>query len=139
MTTLGEVLKNLRGKESLREAAQRAGVSHSYLRYVEKGVDPRTGAALKPSPETLKRLAKAYTYPYQQLMNMAGYSGTETGETETNYLYLFDQETLERFDELSEGDKLFIVSQFESSVKYFYNNYLASKETASANTAVERT
>ncbi|WP_405082325.1 helix-turn-helix domain-containing protein [Paenibacillus chitinolyticus] len=138
MTTLGEILKNLRGKESLREAAQRAGVSHSYLRYVEKGIDPRTGAALKPSPETLKRLAKAYNYPYQQLMNMAGYSGTETGEAVTNYLYLFDQETLERLDELSEGDKLFIVSQFESSVKYFYNRDLASKETASGDTSVER-
>lgn len=39
LTTFGEVLKNLRGKESLRETAQHAGVSvsRSYLRSIEKG------------------------------------------------------------------------------------------------------
>lgn len=74
MVNLGELLRELRGKESLRSVAKRAGVSHNYLSIVEKGVDPRTGAPVKPSPDTLRSLSRAYNYPYKDLMLVAGYS-----------------------------------------------------------------
>lgn len=73
MSDLGKVLKLLRGNLSLREAAKKSGLSHNYLSIVEKGVDPRTGSPVNPTPDTLKKLSEAYGFPYQDLMVIAGY------------------------------------------------------------------
>lgn len=73
MSSLGRLLKELRGKESLRSVAKRSGISHNYLSLVEKGTDPRTGSPIKPSPDTLRSLSKAYNYSYAELMHAAGY------------------------------------------------------------------
>lgn len=73
MSELGELLKQLRGKRSLREAGKLTGISHNYLSIVERGVDPRSGAPVSPTPETLKKLAESYNYSYEKLMQMAGY------------------------------------------------------------------
>ena len=72
MLSLGELLKDLRGKESLRDAAKRIGISHTYLRILEKGVDLRSGNPAKATPETLKLISKAYDYPYPKLLEVAG-------------------------------------------------------------------
>lgn len=89
MNELSSLLKNLRGKESLRDASKRANISHNYLSILEKGIDPQTKAPVNPSPETLKRLAKAYNYPYEQLMFKAGYLlSPSTGEIVINDLPL---------------------------------------------------
>lgn len=40
---------------------------------VEKGYDLRSGSPVNPTPETLKALSTAYNYPYEELMEMAGY------------------------------------------------------------------
>jgi transcriptional regulator with XRE-family HTH domain len=77
VVNLGDLLRQLRGKESLRSVSKRAGISHNYLSIVEKGVDPRTGAPVKPSPDTLRSLSRAYNYPYKDLMLTAGYSELE--------------------------------------------------------------
>lgn len=73
MNELGFLLRNLRGKLSLREAAKKANMSHSYLRIIEQGKDYRTGTPVYPSPETLKSLSMAYSYSYDELMKAAGY------------------------------------------------------------------
>lgn len=73
MKTLGEVIKDLRGKASLREAAKKIGISHTYLDTVEKGFDKRSGSPIKPTPETLRLISAAYNYPYKELMKLAGY------------------------------------------------------------------
>lgn len=78
MSELGEALKVLRGNLSLREAAKRSGLSHNYLSIVEKGVDPRTGSPVNPTPDTLKKLSDAYRFPYNDLMVIAGYLEEET-------------------------------------------------------------
>lgn len=70
---LGQLLTQLRGDESLRDAATRIGISHSYLRLLETGRDPRTGKEIKPSAEILKQISKAYRYPYEKLLKVAGY------------------------------------------------------------------
>ncbi|MEK5417086.1 helix-turn-helix domain-containing protein [Paenibacillus sp. FSL L8-0708] len=77
MSELGDLLRELRGKESLRAAGERAGVSHTYLRIIEKGFDQRSGSPSKPTPETLMRLSKAYNYSYSKLMKLAGYLDEE--------------------------------------------------------------
>lgn len=72
MNLFSEKLKELRGKESLRSASTRAKISHNYLRVLELGIDPQTKAPIKPTPEIVKKLAKAYDFPYLELAEMAG-------------------------------------------------------------------
>lgn len=73
MSELGDLLRKLRGKRSLREIADLTELSHTYISDVEKGFRRGSKKPLNPSPETLKRLAKAYDYPYEELMKAAGY------------------------------------------------------------------
>jgi len=84
MHELGHLLRQLRDHESLREVSSRSGISHTYLGIIEKGIDQRSGNPVKPTPETLKTLAKAYNYSYEELMRKAGYL-QESGE-----MYLTD-------------------------------------------------
>lgn len=72
MSELGELLKKLRGKESLRDAARRIGVSHTYLSILEKGYDLRSKNPVNPTPETLRLISKAYKYEYEELLKVAG-------------------------------------------------------------------
>lgn len=78
MENLSRLLRQLRGEEPLRDVAKRAGISHAYLNQLEKGVDPRTGKPLKPSADTLKGIARAYNYPYERLLEAAGYISPDT-------------------------------------------------------------
>ncbi len=75
--SLGQFLEQLRGKMTLREAAAKSGLSHTYIRDIELGVNRKTKAPIKPSPETLKSLAKAYDYPFIDLMKKAGHLQSE--------------------------------------------------------------
>jgi len=70
---LGDLLKELREDESLRAASKRMNISYSYLSLLENGIDKRTGKPVKPSPETLHQIAKAYKYDYMKLIKITGY------------------------------------------------------------------
>lgn len=71
---LGDYLRALRGKESLRSVSERINgrLSHSYISDLEKGLS-RRGTPIKPTPEALKALSEAYDVSYEKLMVMAGY------------------------------------------------------------------
>lgn len=73
MSEIGDLLRKLRGSQSLRKASEKIGISHTYLDTIEKGYDKRSGKPVKPTPETLKLIAKAYDYSYKKLMQLAGY------------------------------------------------------------------
>lgn len=73
MSELGALLRGLRGKRSLRDVAEATGLSHSYISDVEKGYRRGTKTPLNPSPDTLKKLSDAYDYPYEDLLEKAGY------------------------------------------------------------------
>jgi transcriptional regulator with XRE-family HTH domain len=77
---LGIFLEKLRGKLSLREASKKSGLSHTYIRDLELGVNRKTKSEIKPTPETLKRLADAYKYPYEELLKIAGIIPTSTDD-----------------------------------------------------------
>jgi transcriptional regulator with XRE-family HTH domain len=81
MNGLGHLLRELRGKKSLREIAEITGLSHSYIADIEKGYRRGSKTPLNPSPETLKRLSEAYDYSYEELMKKAGYL---QGDNHTN-------------------------------------------------------
>ncbi|WP_077212635.1 helix-turn-helix domain-containing protein [Bacillus dakarensis] len=73
MNELGNYLKELRGKKSIREVAKEVGISHTYLSTLEKGKDPRTGYGRKPSIETLQKLAIGLNVSYLELLQLVGY------------------------------------------------------------------
>ncbi|WP_078597147.1 helix-turn-helix domain-containing protein [Evansella clarkii] len=81
MNEISNVIRELRGKDSLRSAAKKIGISHSYLSMLESGLDHRTKAPIKPSPDTLRAISEAYNYPYKKLLEIAGYIEPE----ENNY------------------------------------------------------
>jgi len=70
---ISNLIRSLRGNKSLRDAAKKIGISHSYLSVLENGIDPRTKTPVNPSPDTLKRISEAYDYSYESLMKAAGY------------------------------------------------------------------
>ena len=71
------LLKELRGDESLRDAAKRMDITFAYLGKLEKGLDARTGKPMKPTPKTLQKIAKGYKYDYMKLIKVAGYLDDE--------------------------------------------------------------
>lgn len=70
---LGPYLKELRDAKgwSLREAAKRTGLSHSYIDDLERGVSRATGKPTSPTVEALKALANGYGIPVMQLLMIA--------------------------------------------------------------------
>lgn len=80
MNAFGDFLRQLRGKMTYREAAEKSGISHAYIRYLEIGKRPGTNTPINPSPEMLKGLANAYNHSYKDLMIKAGYDYEEAEE-----------------------------------------------------------
>ncbi|MDQ2086039.1 helix-turn-helix transcriptional regulator [Herbivorax sp. ANBcel31] len=91
MSKLGNLFRQIRIKKnwSIRKAANKMGISYSYLSILEKGVDPRTGKDSNPRPETLKIISKTYNYPYEELMKVAGYLEGDSSSDKTFDLSVF--------------------------------------------------
>lgn len=53
---LGNKIKELRGDTSLRDFAEKIGISHTYLSSLEKGVDPRTNKPVNVTADTIIRI-----------------------------------------------------------------------------------
>lgn len=72
---LGQTLQSLRTskKLSLRAVAEKTGLSHGYIRDLELNRNPKTKEPIKPTTETLQKLALAYDYPLTKLIKLAGY------------------------------------------------------------------
>lgn len=71
MNDFSKKIKELRGKESLRQAAKNIGISHTYLDSLEKGYDPRSGKERKPTIEVINKISKYYDYDFFELANLA--------------------------------------------------------------------
>jgi transcriptional regulator with XRE-family HTH domain len=73
---LGEHLKTVRMVHglSLRAVAQPAEISVAYLQKLEGG------EVLQPSPNVLRRLARALGVSYESLMDLAGYAPNESSD-----------------------------------------------------------
>jgi transcriptional regulator with XRE-family HTH domain len=72
MNEIGELLKKLRGKRTVREVAKISGVSYASISLCERGVNT-DNKPFVPSPDILHKLSKAYNYSYTELMTIAGY------------------------------------------------------------------
>lgn len=73
---LGEILKEKRDELgiSLRDAGELIGISHNYLSILEKAMDPRSAAPIKPTIDTLKLICDAYNLDINKLLSLSGYT-----------------------------------------------------------------
>ncbi|WP_433943513.1 helix-turn-helix domain-containing protein [Paenibacillus sp. SN-8-1] len=71
---LGQYLERIRKEKkiSLRDAAEKSGVSYSYIRDIELGINRKTKKEVSPSPAALKKIADAYQINYYELLEKAG-------------------------------------------------------------------
>ncbi|TQR21830.1 helix-turn-helix domain-containing protein [Psychrobacillus vulpis] len=133
MEALSQLIRKLRGKESLREASKRIGISHTYLDTIEKGFDKRSGKQVKPTPETLRLISNAYKYDYEELMREAGYlEDIEESKNDINVAgkeIKLSSEEIEVFKELRKHPNLFhdLASNPEKKVKELIKLYTMKK------------
>ena len=89
-SNFGYFLKSLRDKQrmSLRDVERESGVSNAYIAQLEKGDRPA------PSPDILKKLARAYNVTVRELLLRAGYldepevTATEEERIEAAFQYV---------------------------------------------------
>ena len=89
-SNFGHFLKSLRDRQrmSLRDVEKASGVSNAYIAQLEKGDRPA------PSPDILKKLARAYNVTVRELLLRAGYldepevSATEEERIEAAFQYV---------------------------------------------------
>lgn len=79
----GKYLEELRGKMSLRKAAKKAGISHTYLRDLE------LGKKTDPSRDTLLKLAACFDVSYYDLLFKANY---DISEDDTKLINIYKEE-----------------------------------------------
>lgn len=111
LTELGRKLRELRELRgwSLRESESKTEVSNGYIYLLEMG------RVANPSPKILRKLAAAYEFDYNNLLQLAGYLGPEGRAT----MKPDDDALLNVISNLSEGEK--------AEVKSFLK-YLASRK-----------
>ena len=89
-SNFGHFLKSLRDRQrmSLRDVEKACGVSNAYIAQLEKGDRPA------PSPDILKKLARAYNVTVRELLLRAGYldepevTATEEERIEAAFQYV---------------------------------------------------
>ena len=89
-SNFGHFLKSLRDRRrmSLRDVEKESGVSNAYIAQLEKGDRPA------PSPDILKKLARAYNVTVRELLLRAGYldepevTATEEERIEAAFQYV---------------------------------------------------
>jgi transcriptional regulator with XRE-family HTH domain len=94
---LSKFVREKRGDMSLRDFAHLCGdISHTQIDSIERGVDPRTGKAVKPTVETLAKIAKGTGVSVAYLAALA--NNEEPDET-----YYTDPETAALAQELKDN------------------------------------
>ena len=68
---LGEFIKSIRGDMSLRYFAKLCGISHTHIDSIEKGVDSRTNKTVRPTVETLNKIALGTGASLKKLVDLS--------------------------------------------------------------------
>ena len=64
---IGKTVRQLRGNSSLRDFAQKCGISHTSIDTIEKGYDFRTKKPTQPKLATLSKIADACGVPLSHI------------------------------------------------------------------------
>lgn len=69
---LGDLIKEYRtnNKMSLRDFAQRCGLSHTYISALEKNIDPRTGKPIAPTLDAVKYISKGMNISIEDMLKI---------------------------------------------------------------------
>lgn len=69
---LGNLIKEYRtnNKMSLRDFAQRCGLSHTYISALEKNIDPRTGKPIAPTLDAVKYISKGMNMSIEDMLKI---------------------------------------------------------------------
>ena len=69
---LGELIVDYRTKMSIsqREFSRRCDLSNSYISFLEKGINPKTGKPLAPTIEQYKKIARGMSISLQRLFEL---------------------------------------------------------------------
>lgn len=99
---LGEFIKELRKEKgyTLREVAEKTGISNTYISNLENGVKD------SPSMETLFKLSKALDVNYTQLLEKSGYISEKD-----NILTKEEEKAFEAAAFLKSSEELYLVNQ----------------------------
>lgn len=69
---LGDLIKEYRtnNKMSLRDFAQRCGLSHTYISALEKNIDPRTGKPIAPTLDAVKYISRGMNISIEDMLKI---------------------------------------------------------------------
>lgn len=69
---LGDLIKQYRinNKLSLRDFAQKCGLSHTYISALEKNIDSRTGKPIAPTLDTIKYISKGMNLSIEDILKI---------------------------------------------------------------------
>lgn len=72
---LGDFLQTYRKEHnlSLRDFAEKSGISHSYLNRLENGYDVRSGKPVTPTVEILQQIARSLNMDLGKILEISGY------------------------------------------------------------------
>ena len=94
---LSKFVREKRGDMSLRDFAKLCGdISHTQIDSIERGVDPRTGKTVKPTVETLAKIAMGTGVSVAYLASLAN-------DEEPDMMYYTDLETAALAQELKDN------------------------------------
>ena len=68
---IGEIIRKLRGNQSLRDFAKKCDISHTTIDNLEKGIDHRTGKPTQVKVTTLQKIADACLVPLSYITDEA--------------------------------------------------------------------
>lgn len=129
---LGNFLRQLRGKRSLRDIADLTGLSHTYISDIENGYRRGTNKPLKVSPEILKKLSKALDTSYAELMVLAGYWDKDDPENEMLSEIYSEERKMEKkitalLKKIANDENLF-PSRYHEDIFKIFGGYASDKE-----------
>lgn len=96
---LGQYLRKIREDKgySYRQASDVTGISHSYIKNVENGIDPRSQKEIIIQTDKLQKFARGYEIPYETLLEKAGIvkkAQPEISDEERNVIFISRLEQL---------------------------------------------
>lgn len=129
---LGDFLRQLRGKRSLRDIADLTGLSHTYIADIENGYRRGTNKPLKVSPEILKKLSKALNTSYAELMVLAGYWDKDDQENERLSEVYYEERKMENkiialIKKIANDDNIF-PSRYHEDIFKIFGGYASDNE-----------
>ena len=119
---IGPLLRDLRGRLSLRQLEEATGITYSYLSNIERG-------KRQPGFKILSKLAAYHDVPMRDLLVAAGYppepaeDGRHTADIQRSFRFVVDDPELEAFEKPSEAAAI----DLKRYVVQLYEHYTGKK------------